>query len=274
MRADMLAQSLLANDNTSLRLWWALKGRHCVGAAAVVGRPGRTGMLFHSPADSPGVDSVAMAQLIRRITSDAIRAGKLYFIQSLEDIDNPCDVEMIVQGGYEKLVELIYMERSLQDSDKDLPDVDEIEDVSWKNSGQFDDQQLGDVIAETYKGSMDCPAISGMRDPKDIIAGHKASGRFEPQGWSIAYIADEPVACILVNDFPGSGDITYMGVVSEHRGRSLSQLMLARAFKAASRRGLHSMTLAVDAANSYAINTYTERGFVEKSRRIVYFHPC
>ncbi len=270
----MLGQTLEARDNKSLRLWWSLKGRDCVGAAAVVGRPGRTGMLFHSPADSPGLDKSASAQLIRRITCDAIRAEGLYFVQSLEDSTNSSDVEMIQQGGYEMLVELIYMERSLVNVETDSPDAHEIEGLTWKSYGQFDDQQLGWIIAETYEGSMDCPAISGMRDLNDVIAGHKASGRFVPQAWLIAYIGDEPIGCILVNDFPGSGDVAYMGVVRAYRGRELSQLMFARAFKSASQRGLHSMTLAVDAANVHAVSSYTGCGFVERAHRPVYYLPA
>jgi len=231
-------------------------------------------MLFHSPADSPGLDKSASAQLIRRITSDAIREEGLYFVQSLEESANSSDVEMIQRGGYEMLVELIYMERSLDSGETDSPDEPEIEGLTWLNYGQFDDQQLGRIIAETYEGSMDCPAISGTRDLNDVIAGHKASGRFVRQAWSIAYIADEPVGCILVNDFPGSGDVAYMGVVRAYRGRALSQLMFARAFKSARQRGLHSMTLAVDAANVHAISSYTVCGFAERARRLVYYLPA
>ncbi len=267
----MLTQTFAANDNKFVRLWWSLKGRDCVAAAAVVGRPGRTGMLFCCPADSCGVDKVASAQLIRKITGDAIKAGKLYFVQSLQESENHSDIEMVQRGGYEKLAELIYMERPLEDADRDSPDANVIQELTWKSYGQFDDKLLGSIITQTYEGSMDCPGISGLRDLKSVIAGHKASGRFVPQAWSMAYIGNEPVGCILVNDFPGCGDVTYMGVVSAHRGKALSQILLGHAFKLACQRGLRSMTLAVDAANLHAISTYTECGFVEKGRRLVYF---
>src|SRR3712207_8951894 len=34
-----------------------------------------------------------------------------------------------------------------------------------------------------FRSSLDCPALNGVRDMEDVLAGHKASGEFDPALW-------------------------------------------------------------------------------------------
>ena len=36
------------------------------------------------------------------------------------------------------------------------------------------------AIQESYRDTLDCPALSGLRDIEDVIAGHQSVGTFDP----------------------------------------------------------------------------------------------
>ena len=42
---------------------------------------------------------------------------------------------------------------------------------------------FAETILQTYRDSLDCPGLNGVRQIEDIIAGHKASGEFDPALW-------------------------------------------------------------------------------------------
>jgi GNAT superfamily N-acetyltransferase len=122
---------------------------------------------------------------------------------------------------------------------------------------------LAEIIKASYRQSMDCPALEGVRQIGDVIAGHKASGVYRPESWWIASWSGAPAGCLLLNDNPisGAADVVYLGVTPEFRGRGLGRAMLQHAANDIRRRGYGNMTLAVDAANPYALAIYQSVGF-------------
>ena len=114
--------------------------------------------------------------------------------------------------------------------------------------------------------------LSGVREPADVIAGHRASGVFRPQSWWIAYEGQTPVGCVLSNDarMQHSAELIYLGVAPKFRGQGLGRVLLRRAVADAFDRGLTALTLAVDSRNHYALQLYQAAEFNETARQLAY----
>jgi len=252
------------------RLWCARRGRTCVGAAMVVERPGRTGLLLCSPPGAPGVDGGAVAMLARAISREALSGG-LVMVQLFTRSAARDEIAMIKSAGFDLLAELVYMRLDLpaRRSRRD----GEAGDVTWRDYGHFSEGELADVIVSTYVNSLDCPALLGVRPMADIIASHKASGVFHPASWWILQQGASPAGCILVNhsaSLDPTAEVVYVGVAAAFRGRGLGRVMLRHAAGDACRQGLAAMTLAADAANTHAKRLYDSEGFYETERRLAY----
>ena len=247
---------------------WARRGGQCVAVALVVASPGRTGMLYHCPAQADGVDADCLPDVVRAVSAEAL-AGGLAFVQSLVRKMGRTDVVMLSAAGYERLAELVYMKCGVAGPAAARGHAR----FSWRSYGEFSEDDLAEVIQGTYAESLDCPALCGLRELSDVVRGHKASGTFCPETWWIAEQSGRPAGCILLNDSAvhrGAMDVVYMGVVSGYRGGGLGRAMIRHAARAARRRGRSFLTLAVDADNVYAKRIYDGEGFREIDRRIAY----
>jgi len=264
--AEAFGEMLRSRADKDVRIWWSRRGRRCAAVAMVVANAGRSGFLYHCPADAPGVDAPALRELVRAVSLDAIRDG-MCFVQVLCRTDRQEDIEILTAAGYQLLANLVYMRLDLSAAPVS---PSEAESFSWRSLGEFDEDELARVIAATYEGSLDCPALFGVRDVRDVIAGHKATGAFTPQSWWIAQKDGSPAGCILVNDSPStpSAEIVYAGVAPSFRGRGVGRTLVRKAVDQARRRGLDAVTLAVDARNRFARELYERSGFEETDRRI------
>ena len=270
VRADTFEQ-MIEQSARPCRLWWARRGGQPVAAVLVVPSAGRVGMLFHSPPQAPGVEVRAVSGVVARAAGQALQ-DDLAFVQALLPTSRRADSRMLLDAGLQKLAELVYMRRDLS---KPVPEPDPPR-VTWRNYRKEGDEQFAAAIAGTYEQSLDCPGLRGLRRLSDVIAGHKASGIFNPKSWWIARVADRPAGCILVNESavsPGDAELVYMGLLAGFRGRGLGGAMVRHAARWARRRGRRFLQVAVDSENAYAKRVYDREGFRETSRRIAYILP-
>jgi ribosomal protein S18 acetylase RimI-like enzyme len=250
-----------------LQFWWARKDRVGVAAALVLTSPGRAGMIFFSsPLDC---DRALLAQVLRTAASAGLDQG-LSFVQALIEPMATADVDVAVRAGFRELAELIYMRRDL--AMEEVAHQAAEDEYLWRAHGDFDDDELAQVIGATYERSLDCPALAGVRKLTDIVATHRSCGVFRPESWWVLEQGGKAAGCILVNDYPSNlvADVVYLGVTVPFRGRGLSRLMLHRTGRQAIERGYSTMTLAVDAANPPALRVYEKECFYETARRLAY----
>jgi GNAT superfamily N-acetyltransferase len=128
------------------------------------------------------------------------------------------------------------------------------------------------ILEQTYSGSLDCPAINGVRTGSEALEGHRNSGVFDASRWKIYRDGGIDAGVLLLNDHPeqNSWEVVYVGVVPEARGRGLGKSMLLSGLSEARDSGRASVLLAVDRRNKYARRVYSELGFVELGLRAVY----
>jgi len=268
-RAEAFA-AMARDGGRRTHLWWTRQWGRMRAVAMVVEMPGRAGMVFYSPPGAVGVRTEALAALLRALSAKALEGGNA-FLQATSQPGDDKAAEVLAAAGYDYLAELISMRL-------ELPAAPAVErpttEGPWRfrSAESFAEDELGKVIVATYEGSLDCPALRGLRSADDIIAAHKANGVFTPATWWIAARHDDPAGCILVNDhsIDPVAVVVYLGVLEAHRGQGLARAMIRRAAAVAQQRRRAGLTLAVDDRNHFAKNVYVSEGFYEIERRIAF----
>lgn len=267
IRAETLG-NMLQRAGRGGHFFQARRDDRIVAAAMVIPSVGRVGMVFHSPAESPGVELTPLAGALRS-SADAALGDGLAFVQSLIGDQQQADAGALVEGGFVRLAELMYMRRDLA-RPIESPDVPEL---SWQSCRPMDSVALGRVITATYERSLDCSLLAGLRGTDDVLASHKASGIWRPEFWWIAKLGGVPAGCVLANDSSSNSDdmdLVYMGVGAPFRGWGLGRAMVLRVMQQAKGAGRQFLHVVVDASNPYARKIYEEEGFVLTHRRLAY----
>ncbi len=249
-------------------LWVATEGKAIVCGAFCVDSPGKTSLVF-IPAMSLHVEhQKTMEEVLRRLLQAGGRRGIRMF-QAMVPPEAEEDADLLRVCGFQRLAELIYLERL---STLPIPSVPEASGIQWIPYDRSNHGLFAEVIRQTYVNSLDCPRLAGLRDIEDVIEGHKASGEFDPHKWFLVKHLDEYAGCLLLSSAAGrSGlEVVYMGLVPAFRGRGLGGVLLAKVMQLAFLERVAYVTVAVDASNEPACNLYVRTGFHETLRRVAW----
>jgi ribosomal protein S18 acetylase RimI-like enzyme len=250
-----------------------------VAAGFFVPQPGRVAFVW-PPAvddDSPSVYAdVARAILnetARRLDAAGVRIG-----QCLLDPAGQRERMALDECGFLRVTELEFLHRALDEGTAD-PTTDPIETVSspddWRGepfTPNRDEGLFADLLERTTIGTADCPELNGLRDGAEALAGHRASGEFDPALW-LCYRAGGAAAAALLmtaHSDRNAWEIVYLGVVPEHRGRGWGRLLVSDALARARRAGQGGVFLAVDCRNTPARRLYEQAGFRAIGRQAVH----
>ena len=176
----------------------------------------------------------------------------------------------IAQAGFERLAVLAYLRRDVRPLENETPLPP---DLAWVNYGLLRHRLFAETIVRTYEGSLDCLGLTGLRTMDETLATHKKTGVFLPRWWHVAMREGRPAGVVLLNHLEGRGEIAYLGVVPEARGRGIGRALVERAIQDATEMGLPLVGLAVDTSNAPAVRLYAAAGFREIRRRLAWFIP-
>lgn len=129
---------------------------------------------------------------------------------------------------------------------------------------------LVETLDRTYRETLDCPELCGLRSTRNILDSHEGAGRYDPSHWWVLLRGNEPVGCALLSaaaDTP-SVELVYLGLDPDARGRGLARLLLEHALGEASRAGIAEVTCAVDRRNAPALSLYRSLGFSPFAERV------
>jgi GNAT superfamily N-acetyltransferase len=273
MLAEVIGQSELGLLDLS-GLWVAARRGKIVGAMLTQALAGRAAAVW-PPEVRParGIDPRSIGPaLVAAALADYRRLGFL-LAQSLIGPDSPPEgASHLEAGGLKRVTELVYLRRSTSPP-LDLPAA--TPSLAWGPYREDDRDEFGRLLAETYRGSLDMPEMAGLRSLDDILAGHRAGGRFDPSRWRLGRLPAEPGAAALVLlsadfDHPSPAwEIAYLGLTPPARGRGLGLAALAHALELA-RPHAARLELAVDVRNLPADRLYAAAGFLPFHRRAVH----
>lgn len=253
-------------------VWVARTAGRSVGAAVVVPHPGRTALLMTSAPE----DHVHAAQIggLVRATLEACRGRPdIRLVQALASPGEPLRVEAFGQGGMRHLASLDYMDRPrgpMAGAPAALAPGYHL--APWDPSHRA---MLRDLLQQTYVDTLDCPGLSQLRDPEDILAGHLAAGDHDPALWTVAWEGAEPRGALLLSASPVSEsiEVVYLGLAPPARGKGIGAALLAHGLALAASRPEPTVSLAVDARNEPALRLYARAGFRPVRRREAFVAP-
>ena len=269
--ADVLQESARGQvDLSGLRVAWR-RGR-VVGALLTQGLAGRAAAVWAPEVALTWGRAGVAAALVRSALAELRARGYRIAQALLDESASRHAAADLARGGMPRVTELVYLERPTGpplEPDPRWP----IPGLAWRGYGPSTDTEFREALEATYMGSLDMPELEGARSLDDVLAGHKAGGRFDPDRWRIGRLVGEPetLAVVLLSDLPDrdAWEVAYLGLSPEARGRGLGRAGLDHALELA-RPVVGRLELAVDVRNLPAYRLYREAGFRPFDRRAVH----
>jgi mycothiol synthase len=241
-------------------------------------QPGGVGSLW-PPGLAAGESKATAATLIDLALNKAAAAGAI-FVQSLLETDAGIEAELLKNGGFAHVTDLLYLVSQRAAFPTSAPDcdltfgpvggagrrADSIDQTKWSS--------LRNIIEQTYQGTLDCPAVQGVRSIDDVLASYQAVGDFDPSRWFIVQNAQSTadVGCLLLtmHSVQKNCELVYMGIVPAARGKGYGLEVIRRAQWLCGLTDAERLVLAVDGTNAPAIRAYAAAGFETWDRRSVF----
>jgi mycothiol synthase len=240
-------------------LWVADQGGRVTWAVLPIVSPGRT-MLILAPGGRPRGergDEVARA-LVEAVCEHCLARG-VALAQVLLDPADAAARGVYLGGSFRQMAELLYLQADVR---RTYPAPPPPEGFRWVTYTPAEHARFAATISASYRESLDCPALNGVRDIEDVMAGHKASGDFDPAWWFLLCDREEPRAVLLLSRTPptGTAELVYLGLVPAARGSGLGDLVMRQALHQVAAHGPGRLALAVDAGNAPALRLYHRHG--------------
>jgi mycothiol synthase len=239
-------------------LWVAGVGGRMEWAVLPLVSPGRTALLL-TPGGLP--DGRDIGPMVDAVCDWAAGQG-VHLAQTLIDPGDINARQALNARGFAEIAQLLYLHVSAGRAGAGVAPQTPA-GFSWVSYSPDTHPLFARAIVESYRDSLDCPALNGMRTIEDVIAGHRSSGEFDPDCWYVLNEGHEPAAVLLLTRVPRSdmAELVYLGLSAASRGRGIGDLMVRQALWAVRHRlNVSRLTLAVDSRNAPALKLYYRHG--------------
>ncbi len=231
--------------------------------------PGRTALAVIPNPSEHGIDEAEQ----RRLTQAGLAAladRRLHYAQALIEPNAAAKRLLLERAGFTRLSPLVYLERDALYPWVDPPAPTDAEWVRFSDATRMEFER---VILATYQASLDCPELTGIRPIADVLAAHRAAGRFDPQLWELIRVRGDAAGCLLLAQLPQAGllEVVYMGVLPACRQRGVGALLLRRALQHCRATRTPRLSLVVDDRNEPAKRLYARLGLTPVVRRDAYW---
>jgi ribosomal protein S18 acetylase RimI-like enzyme len=243
----------------------ASRGGELLGAVVYLPVPGASGLVWPAQAIEGANREAIEDALVRRATT-ALREQGARLAQSLLTEAELSLAGPLLRNGFAHVTALWYMQHELGASAGGAP----AGRLTYLSYNQLSNPVLfHETLLRTYEDTRDCPEISGVRTADQIIAGHRAQGKYDPRRWILALAAGRPVGVLLLSEMPewAAWDVAYVGVVPTERSRGYGRELMQKALAVARADGVARLTLSVDVRNERAQRLYKSLGFQTYDRR-------
>ncbi|HEV8607214.1 MAG TPA: GNAT family N-acetyltransferase [Tepidisphaeraceae bacterium] len=246
-------------------IWVAEQAGRLLSAVMPVVSPGKTMLLF-LPAHLHGEQQTALTRkLIDAVCACAAEQG-VHLAQALLEVHDEPLQTLMTACGFGRLAELLYLQSVVgKVAEPPLP-----AGCKWLTYSPARHELFARAILSTYQDSFDCPGLNGLRTIDDILAGHRATGNFEPNHWFILCEDDLPLGAVLLSKVQRTDvtELVYLGLVPARRGRGLADILMRRAAAVAMASKHGRLSLAVDAGNVPALKLYWRHGMQVIGRKL------
>lgn len=270
-----IEQALNDRREGRLDLGGLLRATHrgrLLGVLLAVEQPGKTAMVWPPTLAGRQHAEVAADALISRAAAWLASRG-VRLAQAMLDPSDRVSGGRMQRNGFANITDLLYLDYSLEIR---LPTAvthsRERTGIRYEPYSPERHRSFAAVVEETYRGSLDCPQLEGLRPIEEVLEGHRCTGRFDPRRWLLAAEGERPVGCLLLTEHTElrAWEVVYMGVVPSARGRGLGRELTLQALRLAGEDEVGRVLLAVDVNNYPARKVYSEVGFRQWDRRSVH----
>jgi mycothiol synthase len=235
---------------------------------------GNTAVVWAAPDDSE------VGRAVLKAAAEFVDQRRIPLAQKVVGENDGYRDEVQAQCGFPKFAELAYMfaevcapaEVQAWSEPTDAGRGRDCEGLHFVGRAGDEPQRLVAILEQTYVGTLDCPALDGVRPMQEVLEGYRGQGRHSPDDWYFVEENGRDIGALILAEHPGYGnwELVYMGLTPSARGRGCGGRIIRFALDTAARRGAERLVLAVDDANTPALRAYERAGFVRWDRRIVY----
>lgn len=268
-RAGRIATIVMAlrGGEVAARTWVAAtRGGKLMAVAWGQILPGKTALLW--PPRQVASEHELIGDQLQAFLDSRLAAADIRMVQAVLADCEHADAKRLSRVRYTHAADLLYLACHLERCEATAIKFD----VDFIQYTPADRQRLSAIVERTYGGTLDVPALDGIRDLADVLDGYERTGEFSPDRWFFIQSGGEDVGCLLLTDHPGQQqwELVYLGIVPEARGNGWGRQATRFAQRLANDAGRERLILAVDAANDPAVSAYTSAGFFELLRRSVF----
>jgi len=249
-RCGTVSIDLLFGGFRGDRLHGACLGLESPGGVALVLAPQDQGSTLRREAT---VGSLVALQ-------EAAWQRKLVLLQGLAPRHARDLITVFESAGFRRFTNLVYLTRLLATP---MPDVSLTREITWLTWSPSHAHHFAAAIADSYRESLDCPELTGLRDTAQVLQTHRARAQFDPSLWWVALAEGKPVGLVLLNRLPRVAglEVVYLGVAQASRRSGVAHRLLHKAVETARDVSAKYLTLAVDERNAPALHLYRRWGF-------------
>lgn len=246
----------------------AQRGQEIVGAVLWTVYPGRTAVI-----SAPGLlenEPATTAQALFRGVVDNLSKTQTRLIFANFSLEQERFRGPIEQAGFCYLARLLYLFSPAEDFPKSAEEIrSDLRFVPWPMA---DPEECVRIVERTYVNTLDCPALNGLRETEDVLAGYRAAGVHSPDLWFLAVGDRGPVGCLMLTEQPDFDqlELVYMGLIPEYRGRGWGRDLVRFAQWMTRQRGRSGLLLAVDIQNKPAMRVYESLGMQHLEERDIF----
>lgn len=247
----------------------ALDGERLASAVWAQPQPGNSASLWMPQGVGRLHDSIA-TQLIDRAAGVSDAAG-VEVVQTLLEPADKTGSRLLERCGFQRIALLTYLEWRSRPIERQEP----LPDGVTLQPAPTSLGRLEPLVSATYAGSLDCPAINGMRSMRHVLDGYRAAGLHDANLWLSIERHGVNAGVLLLADHHDADqlELVYMGIRPEARGRGLGLCLVRHAQDETRRRGRERLVLAADQANDKALAVYAAAGFSEWAQRVAMLRP-
>ena len=249
-----------------------------VGVQLTILRDDDVGMVWPPVVDVPLLTRMSgpVAEVIEdELLAEAARqldAAGAWIGQALLEPNQSREHAAMQRNGFARMTELRFFERPLTGSSSWAKRT-KPSSLSYEPYRRSRNRlEFANVLATTYRGSLDCPEFNGVRDGEQSLKNHEAAGSFSPDMWRLYRRAGVDVGILLMAERPDqqAWEVVYVGVVESERGCGIGRAMLLDALDAARDANVERLLIVADARNVPAVSLYDSLGFQPVATRVAF----
>ena len=223
----------------------------------------------------PAITNEAIEDVL--LQAAVLRLGELKarIAQSLLVLNQTREQLALSRNGFRRLTDLIFFEYSTVGSHSRKDRL--ANDVGTRLTHIIHRQsrnrlRFAEVVEQTYRGSLDCPELNGIRTASQALNVYAESGPVVRDLWRVYCDEHRDVGVILVVDRPEqrTWEVIYLGVVESARRCGVARKMLTDVIKAAHDAHVDRVVIVADVRNRPAVLLYQSLGFAPFDERVAY----